>query len=354
MTDFKCYTENTDLLADLSCAEFYITIVNNQLNLNLSKLPKGVSTFNLGELKSRTDFKTFQNSKNKLNNNDFIVEIDSSIKLNQPIYINHIIDNNYKNNDNINIAYHIKEYSEISLIEKVYVANKSCSKKPIITNLTSFWKIDKNVQLYHYEFSPADLHEGSALTKKLNLEQRQNSEVSFYTFYLNNNKIHNNINIQLDEPGAKCNLFSISMLFNAGCVENNIIVNHNSPECESRQIYKGVYNDKSIGKFNSTVYVAKDAQKTFSKQQNNNILLSDYSSVSSDPQLEIYADDVKCEHGSTIGQIDPKALFYLQSRGLNEKLASNMLLNAFLSEVINQINDANIKSTVLLAVNKRL
>ena len=350
MMDFKKYINNTTLLKEMFCVKFYITIINGHLQSNLSKLPKGIRNFNIDDL-SNTDY---LNSMGGVNKSGFVIDISPSTKLSEPIYINHIIDKNHKETNNSNIVYLVKNDSKISFVEKIYGTDIKAANQPIVKKLNSIWIIEKDAELFHYSFMPEGLHEDSEIINTLNVKQKQKSNSSFYSFYWNNAKIHNHLNIQLDEAEAKCNLFSISILLNNSLVDNSIAVNHNAPECESQQIYKGIFNDKSIGKFNSTVFVAKNAQKTLSKQKNNNILLSDYCSVGSNPQLEIYADDVKCEHGSTIGQIDLKSLFYLRSRGLSEKMASSMLLNAFLSEIIQEISDEKIKKSVLVALNKQL
>ncbi len=350
MRDFKKYIKNTALLTEMSCAKFYMTIINGHLYPNLSELPRGVNSFKIADL---NDY-NYSKSIAKLNKSGFVIDISPSTKLSEPIYINHIIDNNHKENNNSSIVYLVKKESQISFVEKIYGADLETVNKPIFKKFNSIWIIGNSAKLDHYGFVSDDFHEESMITNTINVEQKQKSNSSFYSFYWNNAKIHNHLNIQLNEHGAKSNLFSISMLRNNNCVDNNISLHHNAIECESNQIYKGVFDDESAGKFNSTVFVAKDSQKTFSKQKNNNILLSDYCSVNSNPQLEIYADDVKCEHGSTIGQLDPKALFYFRSRGLNKKLAISMLLKAFLGEVIEEINDEKIKKTVLVALNEQL
>ena len=162
------------------------------------------------------------------------------------------------------------------------------------------------------------------------------------------------MNIQLAEKRAKCDLYSISLLSENAHIDNNIVVKHTSPQCTSSQIFKGVFNDASKGVFDSCVLVEKGAQKTIARQKNNNIVLSDYASINSNPQLEIFADDVECVHGSTTGQLDSGALFYLQSRGLSKILAKNILLTAFLCDVVQKIPDRRVKTRVLLDLNKKL
>ena len=148
------------------------------------------------------------------------------------------------------------------------------------------------------------------------------------------------MHVLLEEEHAICNLYSISLLNKSNCVEHDIFIEHLKKNCQSQQVYKGVFGDSSRGRFDSLVLVHKDAQKTSAIQQNNNIILSEKSVVQSNPQLEIFADDVECAHGSTVGQIDDEALFYLRSRGVGQRAAYNILLNAFLYDVVDKIHDS--------------
>ena len=121
-------------------------------------------------------------------------------------------------------------------------------------------------------------------------------------------------------------------------IDNKTFVDHAMPHCSSDEVYKGIVGDKASGVFNGKILVRKDAQKTNAYQSNKNILLSDTATIRTKPQLEIYADDVKCSHGATTGQIDQEALFYLRARGISKEEALVLLLNAFAQDVVNNIN----------------
>lgn len=136
--------------------------------------------------------------------------------------------------------------------------------------------------------------------------------------------------------------------------DNYIKINHNSPNCTSKQLYKGVVDNKAEASFFGKVYVAPGSQKTDASQSNRNIILSDYAKVYSKPQLEIYADDVSCSHGSTTGQLDKNVLFYLQSRGISERIAKTLLLTAFIHEVIDKIQSKPYRDLLSFLTNKRL
>jgi Fe-S cluster assembly protein SufD len=136
--------------------------------------------------------------------------------------------------------------------------------------------------------------------------------------------------------------------------DNHLFVHHATPHCTSNQLYKGIIDNKASAVFLGKVLVDRGAQKTLANQSNRNVLLTKYAKVNSKPQLEIYADDVACSHGSTTGQIDKEALFYLQSRGINRRQAETLLLNAFLSDVIENIQVEPLKILTKLLIDKRL
>ncbi|MGH9340004.1 MAG: Fe-S cluster assembly protein SufD [Acidobacteriota bacterium] len=147
----------------------------------------------------------------------------------------------------------------------------------------------------------------------------------------------NNINGVLNGEGADCCLNGMYLVKGEQHVDNHTRLDHAKPHCSSRELYKGILDDKATGVFHGRIVVYKDAQKTDSKQTNNNLLLSDEALINTQPQLEIYADDVKCTHGATIGQLDENAIFYLRSRGIGERTAYSLLIYAFASQVVGKI-----------------
>jgi Fe-S cluster assembly protein SufD len=136
--------------------------------------------------------------------------------------------------------------------------------------------------------------------------------------------------------------------------DNHTLVDHAMPNCYSNELYKGVLNDKSTGVFNGKIYVKPDAQKTNAFQSNKNILLSKDAVMNTKPQLEIYADDVKCSHGATVGQMDEEPLFYLRARGIPEKSARALLVNAFASDIIEHIKIESLKERLLELISAKL
>lgn len=175
------------------------------------------------------------------------------------------------------------------------------------------------------------------------VEQKRDSRFIAHTYSLGSGMIRNNMNSSLDEAGSHSELNGLYTLKGSEHVDNHTKIIHAAPHCESHELYKGIINDKSKGVFNGKVIVARDSQKTNAFQYNGNILLTDDAEVYSKPELEIYADDVKCSHGSTTGQLDEDALFYLQARGISKTRARKLLLRAFAGEVIEKISDKEIR-----------
>ena len=179
---------------------------------------------------------------------------------------------------------------------------------------------------------------GTRLVTATEVNQARHSVYSNYTFSLPSaDIIRNNLHMSLNDKETETHLFGLYLGRGKQLIDNHSLVNHKMPHCNSNEIYKGVLTENSVGVFNGKIYVQPYAQKTNAFQKNNNLLLSDTASINSKPQLEIFADDVKCSHGSTVGQLSNEAMFYLQSRGIGEQKARALLVNAFLFDVTEKI-----------------
>ncbi|HEX5411303.1 MAG TPA: Fe-S cluster assembly protein SufD [Terriglobia bacterium] len=160
----------------------------------------------------------------------------------------------------------------------------------------------------------------------------------------------------LDGEGAEAYLYGLYVTDGQQLIDNHTTIDHAQPHCSSREFYKGILDGKSTAVFNGKILVRKDAQKTDSKQSDKNLLLSETASINTKPQLEIFADDVKCTHGATVGQIDPESIFYLRSRGLGLEEARSLLVEAFAAEVIDHVKFQPLRKKLkasLLAKMKR-
>lgn len=184
--------------------------------------------------------------------------------------------------------------------------------------------------------------------------QKSHSNVKSTLLSLHGGFIRNNVFVKLDGEGADNSTFGLFIADGQQHISNFTLVNHLKPNCTSNQLYKGILDNEATGSFNGKIYVAKDAQKTMAYQKNNNILLSSTAKMNSKPQLEIYADDVKCSHGATVGQLDNEALFYLRSRGIPHSEARHLLMYAFTNEVISQIGSDHLKERIIQLIDKRL
>ena len=166
--------------------------------------------------------------------------------------------------------------------------------------------------------------------------------------------VRNDARIDLDAEGAHANLDGVYLAFGRCHVDNHTHISHNAPECTSRECYKGVLGDRGHAVFHGRIVVQPHAQKTDSEQSNQNLLLSADAQIDTKPQLEIYADDVKCAHGATVGQMDESALFYLVSRGINRETARRMLTQAFAAEVLETVTPSALQSYLASQVSGQL
>jgi Fe-S cluster assembly protein SufD len=180
----------------------------------------------------------------------------------------------------------------------------------------------------------------------LRIQQARSSNVATHSLLLGGALIRNNVHPVLAGEGAECLINGLFMGNGRQHMDNYMLVEHASPHCDSRQFYNGILNGQARGVFHGRIIVHKDAQKTDAKQTNRNLLLCDDAQIDTKPQLEIYADDVKCTHGATIGQVDETALFYLRSRGLSEVSAKHLLLEAFANECLDRMHPGPVRDHV--------
>jgi Fe-S cluster assembly protein SufD len=186
------------------------------------------------------------------------------------------------------------------------------------------------------------------------IRQVGKSLVNTVTVSLSGAIIRNNLNIAMEAEHSESHFYGLYFLKGNTLVDNHTVVDNVKPHCESNELYKGVVDDKATAVFNGKIFVQKDAQKTNAFQSNKNILLSDDASVNTKPQLEIFADDVKCSHGCTVGQLDEEAFFYLRSRGISEKAAKSLLVHAFAIDILDHIKPEPIRAYVDRLISERL
>ncbi|MGB5436519.1 MAG: Fe-S cluster assembly protein SufD, partial [Maribacter sp.] len=186
------------------------------------------------------------------------------------------------------------------------------------------------------------------------IDQKSNSVVKVHTFSFGGKMTRNNLNFYQNGEYIDSTMKGVTILGYKQHVDHHTLVHHIEPNCESHQDYKGIYGENSTGVFNGKIIVDKIAQKTNAFQQNNNILISDKATINTKPQLEIFADDVKCSHGCTIGQLDEDAMFYLQSRGIPKKEARALLMYAFANNVLESVRISELKTRINRLIAEKL
>ncbi|MDP4209492.1 MAG: Fe-S cluster assembly protein SufD [Bacteroidota bacterium] len=218
---------------------------------------------------------------------------------------------------------------------RVVVCDHTLSPNKFLTNAVTEVYLGENATFDHFKVQ--NEHNDSVQVSHTYFYQDKASSLRTSTITLHGGLVRNNLNIKLDGEGAECHAFGLFVTDQAQHVDNSVFVDHAKPNCTSNQLFKGILDDQSNGAFAGRILVDRDSQKTAAYQRNSNILLSDEAKMDSKPQLEIYADDVKCSHGATVGQLDEDALFYLRARGISEREAKLMLMYAFAYEIIDEI-----------------
>ena len=243
---------------------------------------------------------------------------------------------------------------------KVIESNHSLDLNEVtFVNKLSEIVISENSKVLFYSLqdytSPSPLGKaGMGLLNTTQAHLEKNTHFDTNTITLNGHWVRNNLNIVLNGSNCETHLNGLFITDGDQHIDNHTLVDHTVPHCQSNQLYKGILNGKSTGIFNGKIFVRRDAQKTNAYQSSKNILLSDTATINTKPQLEIYADDVKCSHGSSTGQIDPDAMFYLKARGIGEENAKKLLMLAFAGDVVNTLQIEPLREYISDLIAKRL
>jgi len=205
-----------------------------------------------------------------------------------------------------------------------------------LTNTVTEFFLNEGSNLDHYKLQ--NLNNNSGLINSTYFKQEKNSNLCTNLIILNGGIIRNDYKINLNGEGCNSEIYGVYLMDSGQHINNQVYVDHVKANCTSNQIFKGILDEQASGVFNGHVLVHRNAQHTSASQTNRNILLTDEASINTQPFLEIYADDVKCGHGATVGQLDKEAMFYLRSRGIGEKNARMLLMYAYAAEIIDKIN----------------
>ncbi|NKI26765.1 Fe-S cluster assembly protein SufD [Arenibacter nanhaiticus] len=241
-----------------------------------------------------------------------------------------------------------EENAELQIIER----HQSLTTNEVLTNAVTEIYAAKNAIVDYYKIQN-DAH-SSSLIDNTYIDQKDASHVKVHTFSFGGKLTRNNLNFYQNGERIESTMKGVTIIEGKQLVDHHTLVHHIEPNCESHQDYKGIYDENATGVFNGKIIVEKLAQKTNAFQQNNNILVSDKASINTKPQLEIFADDVKCSHGCTIGQLDKDALFYLQSRGIPKKEARALLMYAFANNVLESVRIPELKTRINKIIANKL
>ncbi|MBU0765599.1 MAG: Fe-S cluster assembly protein SufD [Bacteroidetes bacterium] len=268
--------------------------------------------------------------------------------LNKPVQIiNLLVDNDplmvYPRN-----LFVLEESSRV----KIIVCDHTLSAQKFLTNSVTEIFVGPNAVCDYSKMQ--NEHNRSSQIASTYVRQKNGSSLTTNTFSLHGGFIRNNLYVRMDDENCDASVNGLYLADKQQHVDNFTVIDHAGPDCSSAQLYKGLLDDQATAVFNGRIIVREGAQNTNAFQANNNILLTDEAHVYSKPQLEIYADDVKCSHGATVGQIDENALFYLKSRGINHKEAMTMLMYAFADEVISKVKVTPLREKIAQLADKRL
>ena len=231
--------------------------------------------------------------------------------------------------------------SNISMLEEIRFLGK---KKNLVNSVTNFY-LDEGANLEHILID--DFSEETYQISNILVKQKKDSTFSSYNYSNAKNLTRKDFIVELKDRGSHCDLRGVYIADNDNHIDHHTIIEHEKEHCTSNELYKGILSGKSTGVFNGRIHVHNDAQKTDAIQSNQNILLSDNAIIHTKPELEIYADDVKCTHGATVGQLDEKGIFYLRTRGIKKKDAQKMMMRAYVGEVLSGIKNDEIKYNLL-------
>ncbi|MEM8929081.1 MAG: Fe-S cluster assembly protein SufD [Bacteroidota bacterium] len=241
-----------------------------------------------------------------------------------------------------------EENAELQVIER----HQSLTSNEVFTNSVTEIFAAKDARVDYYKVQ--NDNGNASLVDNTYIDQKDKSVVRVHTFSFGGKLTRNNLNFYQNGEHIDSTMKGVTILDGKQHVDHYTLVHHAQPNCESHQDYKGIFDERSTGVFNGKILVDKIAQKTDAFQQNNNVLISDTATVNTKPQLEIFADDVKCSHGCTIGQLDEEALFYLQSRGIPKKEAGALLMYAFANNVLESVRIPELKTRITRIIANKL
>jgi Fe-S cluster assembly protein SufD len=321
--------ENGQFLKDLSSESFPSTIIVKPLSAcsfdELSLLGKNIELEN----------EVFNSLNTAFLTDGMFIQIPDKTILEEPLQIIHIL-TGANTVSNTRHFIHCGKFAEAEIIMGFFSEKADSSFNNVISEIGVEENGKLSIQKIQYE------GDGNFQVATEQVNQDKNSTFTINTLTLGGTFVRNNLNIAVNGENCETHLNGAYVLKDNQHVDNHTVVDHRAPHCASNELYKGVIDDKATAVFNGKVFVRKDSQKINAFQSNGNVLLSDNATVNSKPELEIYADDVKCSHGSTTGQLDEEAVFYLRARGISEKSARHLMVSAFIGDVFDKIENEDV------------
>lgn len=268
------------------------------------------------------------------------IHVGKNIQIKTPVQIIHISNCEIASISQPRNLIVVEESAEAVVIETYETIGPV---KTFINTVTEVY-VGPNAKFDHYRIQSEG--ENALQMNTLQASVCENSLYNTYTFTLGGSFTRNNLNILFTGKNGEAHMYGLYPIANSQVVDNHTIMDHAVPNCRSNELFKGVINDKASATFNGKIFVRPDAQKTNAYQTNRNILLSDDATVNTKPQLEIYADDVKCSHGTSTGKVNDEAMFYLQARGIGKESARALLIRAFAEEVVDQVKIEELRNYI--------
>ena len=325
----------------------------------ISEQPEGVTITNLSNRLSGLENKIGSLSANDENpfialNEAFfmdgaLIRIPANARLAEPVHLVFLYTANEAGQ-----AAHIRNWVEVEANAQgtIIESHLSLGQAAAITNVVTETRVGNGASLEHIKFQDQSLN--AIHLASLHSELSNDARYAFHSFALGARLSRNNLRMRLAKPGIECVLNGLYMTRADQLADHHMIVDHAAPHCDSHEYFNGILDDQSRGVFHGRILVQPVAQKTDAKQTNKNLILSDNATANTKPQLEIYADDVKCTHGATIGEMDYDAIFYLRARGLDTKTARRMLMHGFAGEIVDRIQHDGVREELDQLVWNRL
>ena len=369
----KGYLLNEDVdVADLDLAQadipgldaHKIVLVNGQYVLAFSSLEDeiGVTVKPIEEAVDEPNFqKHFAQHADKSDNimvalntalytSGIYLSVGKNKVVSKPIHVIHVATGKHDFFAQTRNLYVAEANAEVEIIESYITLDGTANN---LHNKVTEVVLDENAKVQHYYLQLA-AKEGSYLYHTEVYQEKHTLYNNYNCNFPGVSFVRHNINVRLDAEQVESHLYGINLLSDNQFVDNHTVVDHMKPHCESYEWYKNIPQDESTAVFNGKIFVREDAQKTNAFQQNNNMIIGDKAAVYTKPQLEIYADDVKCSHGCTMGQFDEEALFYLRARGIGEAAARVLLIHAFAFDVTSRFSNEVVRKYVEALVAKGL